>query len=59
MNLATFVTLVIVVLILAGAAYNLYHMVRRNDLCYACPNSGNCGCSNPINCSIRCEDEKK
>ena len=59
MNLATFVTLVIVLAILVGAAYNLCRMIRRNDMCYACSKSGKCGCSNPINCSIRCDEEKK
>lgn len=59
MNLATFVTLLIVLLVLSVAAYNLCRMVRRNDLCYACPNSGKCDCSNPINCSIRVDDDKE
>ncbi|MCQ2085171.1 MAG: hypothetical protein MJZ21_03375 [archaeon] len=53
MNLATLVTLVAVLLLVGGAAYRVYRMIRNNDMCYACPNSGCCSCNNPINCTIK------
>ena len=57
MNAASFICLMLVILIVAGAAWRVYKMVKNNDMCYAC--SGNCkGCEhcNPINCSLRKQD---
>ena len=57
MNAASFICLILVILIVAGAAWRVYKMVKNNDMCYAC--SGNCkGCEhcNPINCSLKKQD---
>ena len=53
MNTATLLTLATVVLVVSWAAFRTYRMIRSNDLCYACPNRGQCACCNPINCSIK------
>jgi len=53
MNLATIVVLLIILLIIAGASYRVYRMIRDNDMCYGCSKKcSECQDGNPINCTI-------
>ena len=53
MNLATIAVLLIILLIIAGASYRVYRMIRDNDMCYGCSKKcSECQDGNPINCTI-------
>ena len=54
MNGATALVLGVVILMIIGAAYGTYRMVKDHTYCSECPNKGEC-CGNPINCTIRNE----
>jgi len=53
MNLATAFVLAIVICIVALAVRGTYRMIKYHTYCDGCPNKGQCGKANPINCTIR------
>lgn len=55
MNMATAIVTVIVALVIIGAAYGSYRMVKTGGVCAGCPKKGCCHSrsANPINCTIK------
>lgn len=54
MNAATVLVLVILILMLSGAAYYSYKTTRYGSWCSGCPKRSSCH-QNPINCTIKKE----
>ena len=53
MNLATLAVLLIVIVIVGGAAYRVYRSIRDHDTCYGCSAICTvCKDGNPINCTF-------
>ncbi len=55
MNMATALVLIVVALIIIGAMYGSYRMIKTGDTCAGCPNRGTCRCheKNPIHCTVK------
>lgn len=55
MNMATAIVTVIVALVIIGATYGSYRMVKTGGVCAGCPKKGCCHSrsANPINCTIK------
>ena len=55
MNMATALVLIVVALIIIGAMYGSYRMIKTGDTCAGCPNRGTYRCheKNPINCTVK------
>ena len=53
MNLATVAVLLLILLIVGGASYRVYRMIRDHDMCYGCSaKCSECKDGNPINCTF-------
>ena len=55
MNMATALVLIVVALIIIGAMYGSYRMIKTGDTCAGCPNRGTCRCheKDPVNCTVQ------
>ncbi|MBO4502932.1 MAG: FeoB-associated Cys-rich membrane protein [Candidatus Methanomethylophilus sp.] len=53
MNLATVAVLILIFVIVGGAAYRVYRMIRDGNVCYGCSaKCSECRDGNPINCTF-------